>query len=103
MSNNKDWDLETQAIRTGHARSPEMEHSEPIYATSSFCFRSAQEAAARFAGDEPGNIYARFTNPTTRVFEQRLAAMEGAEACVATASAPGDSPINWVCKATVYG
>jgi O-succinylhomoserine sulfhydrylase len=86
MSNNQDWDLETKAIRTGHARSPEMEHSEPIYATSSFCFRSAKEAAARFAGDEPGNIYARFTNPTTRAFEQRLAAMEGAEACVATAS-----------------
>ena len=86
MSNNQDWDLETKAIRIGHARSPEMEHSEPIYATSSFCFRSAQEAAARFAGDEPGNIYARFTNPTTRAFEQRLAAMEGAEACVATAS-----------------
>src|SRR5210317_301256 len=99
MSNNQDWDLETKAIRTGHARSPEMEHSEPIYATSSFCFRSAQEAAARFAGDEPGNIYARFTNPTTRAFEQRLAAMEGAEACVATSS--GMAAITSLCMAVL--
>jgi len=83
---NENWELATRAIRVGHERSGEMEHSEPIYATSSFVFGSAAEAAARFAGDEPGNIYARFTNPTVRAFEQRLAAMEGGERCVATAS-----------------
>jgi len=82
----ENWNLATRAIRVGHERTGEMEHSEPIFATSSFVFGSAAEAAARFAGDEPGNIYARFTNPTVRAFEQRLAAMEGGDACVATAS-----------------
>jgi len=78
--------LATRAIRTGHVRTAEGEHCEPIFATSSFVFESAAEAAARFSGEQPGNIYSRFTNPTVRAFEQRLAAMEGAEACVATAS-----------------
>ena len=82
----ENWELATRAIRVGHQRSAEMEHAEPIFATSSFVFGSAAEAAARFSGDEPGNIYARFTNPTVRAFEQRLAAMEGGESCVATAS-----------------
>lgn len=81
-----DWSLATQAIRVGHHPTPEREHGEPIFTTSSFTFESAEQAAARFAGDEPGNIYARFTNPTTRIFEERLAAMEGGEDCVATAS-----------------
>ncbi|HEB96674.1 MAG TPA: O-succinylhomoserine sulfhydrylase [Sedimenticola thiotaurini] len=81
-----EWGLATRAVRTGHHRSAEGEHSEPIYTTSSFVFGSAAEAAARFAGDEAGNIYSRFTNPTVRIFEQRLAALEGGEACVATAS-----------------
>ncbi len=81
-----EWELATRAIRVGHARSQEGEHSEPIHMTSSFVYRSAAEAAARFSGEEPGNIYARFTNPTVRTFEQRLAAMEGGECCVATAS-----------------
>jgi len=76
----------TLAIRTGHHRTAEGEHSEPIFATSSFVFPSAAEAAARFGGDQPGNIYSRFTNPTVRAFEERLAALEGGEACVATAS-----------------
>ncbi len=76
----------TLAIRTGHARTQEGEHSEPIYATSSYVFSNAAEAAARFAGDEPGNIYSRFTNPTVQAFEVRLAALEGGESCVATAS-----------------
>lgn len=80
------WSLETRAIRVGHHQTPEHEHGEPIFTTSSFTFDSAEQAAARFAGDEPGNIYARFTNPTTRIFEERLAAMEGGEDCVATAS-----------------
>ena len=80
------WSLATRAIRVGHHPTPEREHGEPIFTTSSFTFESAAQAAARFAGDEPGNIYARFTNPTTRIFEERLAAMEGGEDCVATAS-----------------
>ena len=70
----------------GEFRGAEMEHSEALYLTSSFCFASAAQAAARFAGDEPGNVYSRFTNPTVRAFEQRLAALEGGERCVATAS-----------------
>ncbi len=82
----EDWGFSTQAIRTGHHRTPEGEHSEPIFPTSSFVFASAAEAAARFGGTEPGNIYSRFTNPTVRCFEQRLAALEGGESCVATAS-----------------
>lgn len=76
----------TLAIRTGHHRTPENEHGEPIFPTSSFVFANAAEAAARFSGAKPGNIYARFTNPTTRIFEERLAALEGAEDCAATAS-----------------
>jgi len=78
--------FETVAIRSGQRRTNEFEHSEPIFATSSFVFENAAQAAARFSGDEPGNIYSRFTNPTTNIFEQRLAALEGGEACVATAS-----------------
>lgn len=77
---------ETIAIRAGYRRTPEGEHSEAIFPTSSFVFGSAAEAAARFGGEEPGNIYSRFTNPTVRAFEERLAALEGGEACVATAS-----------------
>jgi O-succinylhomoserine sulfhydrylase len=78
--------FETRAIRTGHERTAEREHSEAIFATSSFVFGSAEEAAERFAGQSPGNIYSRFTNPTVRAFEQRLAALEGAERGVAFAS-----------------
>ena len=76
----------TNAVRAGHQRTNENEHSEPIFTTSSFVFSSAAEAAARFSGEQPGNIYSRFTNPTVRVFEQRLASLENAECCVATAS-----------------
>jgi O-succinylhomoserine sulfhydrylase len=84
-----DWSLyssETQAVRAGQRRTAEQEHSDPIFATSSYVFGSAAEAAARFAGREPGNIYSRFTNPTVRAFEERLAAMEGGERCIALAS-----------------
>ncbi|HAU15868.1 MAG TPA: O-succinylhomoserine sulfhydrylase, partial [Gammaproteobacteria bacterium] len=73
-------------LREGQLRTDEGAHGEPIFTTSSYVFDSAAQAAARFSGDEPGNIYSRFTNPTVRSFEQRLAAMEGAERCVATAS-----------------
>ncbi|MDD5035936.1 MAG: O-succinylhomoserine sulfhydrylase [Methylococcaceae bacterium] len=80
------YDLETLAIRAGQSRTPEQEHSDPIFATSSYVFNSAAEAAARFSGKQPGNIYSRFTNPTVRAFEQRLAALEGGERCIAVAS-----------------
>lgn len=80
------WSLETLAIRAGHDRGPEQEHAEPIFPTSSFVYGSAAEAARKFNGDEPGNIYSRFTNPTVQTFEKRLAAMEGGERCVATSS-----------------
>jgi len=78
--------LDTLAIRSGIQRTHEGEHAEPIFATSSYVFQNAAEAAARFSGDSPGNVYSRYTNPTVRTFEQRLAALEGAEAAVATAS-----------------
>ncbi|MCU0765903.1 MAG: O-succinylhomoserine sulfhydrylase [Gammaproteobacteria bacterium] len=81
-----DWDFRTRAVRVGPCRTPEGEHSEPLFLTSSYVFRNAAEAAARFSGAEPGNIYSRFTNPTVRAFETRLAALEGGESCVATAS-----------------
>lgn len=81
-----EWAVETLAVRAGQVRTAENEHSEPIFATSSYVFGSAAEAAARFKGESPGNIYSRFTNPTVRTFEQRLAAMEDGESCVATAS-----------------
>ncbi|GLQ30928.1 O-succinylhomoserine sulfhydrylase [Litoribrevibacter albus] len=86
QSDLSDAHLETYAVRGGQHRTPESEHSEPIFTTSSYVFNSAAEAAARFGGDEPGNIYSRFTNPTVAIFEERLAAMEGAEKAVATSS-----------------
>lgn len=76
----------TLAARAGQHRTGEGEQSEPIFPTSSFVFESAAQAAARFAREEPGNIYSRFTNPTVQTFQQRLAALEGGECCVATAS-----------------
>jgi O-succinylhomoserine sulfhydrylase len=78
--------LDTLAVRSGIHRTHEGEHAEPIFATSSYVFANAAEAAARFSGASPGNVYSRYTNPTVRAFEQRLAALEGAESCVATAS-----------------
>lgn len=81
-----DFELETLALHTGIHRSQFNEHSEALFLTSSFVFDSAAQAAARFSGAEPGNIYSRFTNPTVTAFEERLAALEGAEACVATSS-----------------
>jgi O-succinylhomoserine sulfhydrylase len=86
MSDYEEFDFETRAVRAGQVRTAEGEHSEAIFPTSSFVFSSAAEAAARFSGDQPGNIYSRFTNPTVRTFEQRLASLEGGERCVATSS-----------------
>jgi O-succinylhomoserine sulfhydrylase len=77
---------DTLAIRAGHVRSPEGEHAEPIFLTSSYVFDDAADAAARFSGEQPGNVYSRYTNPTVRMFEERIAAMEGAQRAVATAS-----------------
>lgn len=78
--------LDTLAIRAGVHRTGEGEHSEPIFLTSSYVFDDAEQAAARFSGDAPGNVYSRYTNPTVRAFEERIAALEGAEAAVATSS-----------------
>ncbi|MEM6484290.1 MAG: O-succinylhomoserine sulfhydrylase [Pseudomonadota bacterium] len=102
MSNRDEPDLDelawqSLAVRAGVSRSQEGEHSEPIYTTSSYVFANAKEAADRFSGDVPGNVYSRYTNPTVRTFEERLARLEGAEACVATAS--GMSAILSTCLA----
>ncbi|GAB1393554.1 O-succinylhomoserine sulfhydrylase [Rhodocyclaceae bacterium] len=80
------WQLDTLAVRAGQERSQFGEHAEALYLTSSFVFESAAQAAARFSGAEAGNVYSRFTNPTVSMLQERLAALEGAEACVATAS-----------------
>lgn len=93
------FDPETLAVRAGTTRSDFGEHSEALYLTSSFVFKSAAQAAARFAGDEAGPVYSRFTNPTVRMFEERLAALEGAQDCLATSS--GMAAILAVCLATL--
>jgi O-succinylhomoserine sulfhydrylase len=85
-SDYSDFGFDTRAVRAGQQRTGEGEHCEPIFPTSSYVFASAAEAAARFSGEQPGNIYSRFTNPTVRTFEHRLAALEGGQSCVATAS-----------------
>ncbi len=82
----QELDFETLAVRAGHRPTAEAEHAEPIFTTSSYIFTSAQEAAEVFQGERTGNIYSRFTNPTVRTFEERLAALEQGEVCVATAS-----------------
>lgn len=89
--------LDTLAIRAGYQRTGEGEHSEALFLTSSYVFESAGQAAARFSGDEPGNVYSRYTNPTVRTFEERIAAMEGGKMAVATAS--GMAAILSVCCA----
>jgi len=94
-----DFDFDTRAVRAGTLRSQFNEHSEALFLTSSFVFDNAAQAAARFAGNDPGYVYSRFTNPTVSMFEQRLASLEGAEDCLATAS--GMSAIMAVCLATL--
>jgi O-succinylhomoserine sulfhydrylase len=78
--------LDTLAVRAGIVRTSEGEHAEPVFLTSSYVFDNAADAAARFAGEASGNVYSRYTNPTVRNFEQRIAALEGAEQAVGTAS-----------------
>ncbi len=85
-SNQTPYQPETIAIRTGHQRTEQDEHSIPIFTTSSYVFDNAEDASLRFTGKAPGNIYSRFTNPTVHAFEQRLAALEQGERCVAFAS-----------------
>ena len=78
--------FDTLAVRAGTLRSDFNEHSEALFLTSSFCFQSAADAAERFANSEDYFTYSRFTNPTVTMFQERLAALEGGEACIATAS-----------------
>jgi O-succinylhomoserine sulfhydrylase len=92
-----DFDFDTRAVRAGTLRSPFNEHSEAVFLTSSFVFDNAAQAAERFSGAEEGYVYSRFTNPTVRMFEQRLASLEGAEDCIATAS--GMAAITATCLA----
>ncbi len=82
----RDYALETQAVRAGHRRTGEDEHSIPIFATSSYVFESAEQASLRFTGKQAGNIYSRFTNPTVTALQERLALMEKGERCLAFAS-----------------
>jgi O-succinylhomoserine sulfhydrylase len=89
--------FDTRAVRSGQVRSPELEHNDAMFLTSSYVFEDARQAAARFADEEPGNVYSRFTNPTVRTFEERLAALEGARHCIGTSS--GMSAILLTCLA----
>lgn len=82
----QDYAAETQAIRAGYQRSHEDENSIPIFATSSYVFESAEQAALRFTGKQPGNVYSRFTNPTVSAFQKRLALLEQGESCLAFSS-----------------
>lgn len=86
MMNNQDYQIETLSVRAGTETTPYGENSEALFLNSSFRFKDAAQAAARFGGTEPGNIYSRFTNPTVTMFQDKLAALEGAEQCVATSS-----------------
>jgi O-succinylhomoserine sulfhydrylase len=82
----KSYELATKGVRAGQARTEFQEHSEALFLTSSFVFKNAKQAAARFAGEDEGMVYTRYTNPTVAMFQDRLAALEGAESCVGTAS-----------------
>jgi len=109
----KKLNFDTLAVRAGQHRSAESEHSEALFLTSSYVFDSAAQAAARFSGTEKGNVYSRYTNPTVRVFEERMAALEGAEQAVATSSGMAailstcmallESGDHVVCSKSVFG
>ncbi len=109
----EEFRFDTRAVRAGTQRSTFNEHSEALFLTSSFVFKSAAEAAGMFAGSEDGFVYSRFSNPTVRMFEQRLAALEGAQDCLATASgmaailstalAAVKTGDHIVCSASVFG
>jgi len=93
----KETGFQTRAVRAGRGRTNEGEQAEPIFTTSSFVFESAEQAAARFSGAQPGNVYSRFTNPTVDAFERKLASLEGGARCIATAS--GMAAITATCMA----
>jgi len=107
------YQLSTLGVRAGQARTEFQEHAEALFLTSSFVFDNAAQAQARFVGGDPGVVYSRYTNPTVSMFQDRLAALEGAEACIGTAS--GMSAIlamamsllksgdHIVCSAAVFG
>src|SRR5687767_529628 len=82
----KAYEIATKGVRAGTARTEFQEHSEALFLTSSFVFKNAKQAAARFSGEDAGMVYTRYTNPTVSMFQDRLAALESAESCVATAS-----------------
>lgn len=86
MNDDNHYRPDTLAVRAGQRRSAEREHSEALFLTSSYVFDDAASAAAHFANEVEGNVYSRYTNPTVRNFEERLAALEGAEKAVATSS-----------------
>src|SRR5580765_5025428 len=86
MAENMADHFDTLAVRAGQLRSDFQEHSEALTLTSSFVYKNAAEAARRFANEEPGFLYSRFTNPTVTMFQDRLAALEASESCVATAT-----------------
>ena len=92
--NTSKYDQQTLAVRCGHEHTQYGEHSEPLFFTSGYIFKSAAQAAARFSEQEAGPIYGRLTNPTVQNFEAHLAALEGAEHCVATTT--GMAAINCV-------
>ena len=96
MSQDKNWGTATQGVRAAVVQSDFAEHSPAIFATSSFTFDSAEQAAAAFAEQEDRYIYSRFDNPTVDAFQRRLAVLEGGEACVATAS--GMAAIHALCQ-----
>ncbi len=81
-----DWGIGTRLTRGGLARSANMEMAEALYLTQGYVYDSAESADARFSGEEPGFVYTRYGNPTVKMFEDRLALLEGAEACKATAT-----------------
>ncbi len=107
------WAFETQAIRSGHIQSPQREHSEALYLTSSYTYDNAAQAQAVFAGEETGNVYSRYTNPSVSMFEQRMAVLEGGEAGCATSSGMAailgtcmallESGDHVVCSRSVFG
>jgi O-succinylhomoserine sulfhydrylase len=82
----KPYETATKGVRAGQVRTEFQEHSEALFLTSSFVFKNAKQAAARFANEDPGMVYTRYTNPTVSMFQERLAALEGAESCIGTAS-----------------
>ncbi|MDD9908211.1 MAG: O-succinylhomoserine sulfhydrylase [Ahrensia sp.] len=97
MSRN-DWKAATKLVHGGTTRSSHGETSEALYLTQGFVYDSAESAEARFAGDEPGFVYSRYANPTVAMFEQRMCDMEGAEACLATASGMGAVSAALLCQ-----